>query len=115
MSYSENVEGAKAFLEWWYSPEQLTSWYEANGGYYIPSMPDYSSLDIYTADPNLAPYLDVVNYGRNKGFAGPANEKAARAYTTYIVIDTFARAVQEGDAQAAIEWGADQLERVYAE
>ena len=59
--------------------------------------------------------LDVVNYGRNKGYAGPANEKAARAYTSYIVIDTFARAAQEGDAQAAIEWGADQLERIYGE
>jgi len=115
MNYSENIEGAMAFLEWWYSPEQLTSWYNANQGYYIPSMPDYAELEVYTADPHLAPYLDVVNYGRNKGFAGPANEKAARAYTTYIVIDTFARAVQEGDAQAAIEWGADQLERIYAE
>ena len=115
MNYSDNIDGAKDFLSWWASPDQLTSWYEANSGYYIPSMADYADLSVYTADPKLAPYLDVVNYGRNKGYAGPSNEKAARAYSTYIVIDTFARAAQEGDAQAAIEWGADQLERIYAE
>jgi hypothetical protein len=30
------------------------------------------------------------------------------------VIDTFARAVQDGDAQDAIDWGADQLETIYS-
>jgi multiple sugar transport system substrate-binding protein len=115
MNYSDNVDGAKSWLQYFYDIENLTSWYNANAGYYIPSMPDYSELEVYTADPKLAPYLDVVNYGRNKGFAGPANEKAARAYSTYIVIDSFARGAQEGDAQAAVEWGADQLERIYGE
>ena len=37
-----------------------------------------STLPVFTADPKLAPYLDVVNYGRNKGYAGPANQQAAR-------------------------------------
>ena len=115
MNYSGNIEGAKSWLQYFYDVDNLTSWYNANGGYYIPSMPDYSELPIFTENPKLAAYLDVVNYGRNKGFAGPANEKAARAYSTYIVIDAFARAAQEGDATAAVEWGAEQLERIYGE
>jgi hypothetical protein len=28
-------------------------------------------------------------------------------------VDTFAKAVQSGDAKAAIEWGAEQLKRTY--
>jgi hypothetical protein len=28
-------------------------------------------------------------------------------------VDTFSRAVQSGDAKAAVEWGADQLKRAY--
>ncbi len=114
-SYSKNIDGAKSFLEYWYSTDQLTSWYEANGGYYIPAAPNYTSLEVYTADPKLAPYLNLVNYGRNKGYAGPSDNKAALSYSKYIVIDTFAKAVQDGDAQGAIEWGADQLERIYGE
>ncbi len=112
-SYSDNIDGAKDFLRHWYSQDQLTSWYEANEGYYIPATPMYTELEVYTADPKLAPFLNLVNYGRNMGYAGPANEKAALSYSRYIVIDTFARAVQDGDAQGAIEWGADQLERIY--
>jgi len=112
-NYSDNVEAAQAFLEWWYSEEQLTSWYEANEGYYIPATPDYTSLEVYTADPKLAPYLNLATYGRNKGYAGPADANAALAYSKYIVIDTFARAIADDDAQGAVEWGADQLERIY--
>ena len=76
-TYSDNIDGAKSFLETFYSPDMLTSWYEANGGYYIPAAPNYTELEIYTADPRLAPYLNLVNYGRNKGYAGPSDDKAA--------------------------------------
>ena len=41
------------------------------------------------------------NYGRNKGYAGPANQKAAQASARYIVVDTFAKAIQTGDAAGA--------------
>ena len=47
------------------------------------------------------------------GFAGPPNEKAALAWSKYIVVDTFAKAVQGGDAKQAVEWGAEQLKRIY--
>jgi multiple sugar transport system substrate-binding protein len=113
MSFSENVDGAKAFLDYWYSEDQLASWYNANGGYYIPAASGFAELPVYTEDPKLAPYLNLVNYGRNKGYAGPSDEAAALSYSRYVVIDTFARAVGDGDAQGAIEWGADQLEQIY--
>jgi multiple sugar transport system substrate-binding protein len=113
MKYSENQEAAKAFLEWWLSPEQYTAWLEANKGYMIPSLPNYASLPVYTADPKLLPYLDVVNYGRNKGYAGPSNQEAARVNAQYIVSDTFAKAIESGDAAGAIEEGARLMERIY--
>lgn len=115
MSFSDNIAGAKAFLDFWYTENQLVSWYNANSGYYIPAATGFSDLPVYTENPKLAPYLNLVNYGRNKGFAGPSDEAAALAYSKYIVIDTFARAVEDGDAQGAIEWGADQLESIYGE
>src|SRR5690606_29314322 len=114
-TFSENIEGAKAFLDFWYTEDQLVSWYNANGGYYIPAAAGFAELPVYTEDPKLAPFLNLVNYGRNKGYAGPSDESAALAYSRYIVIDTFAQAVESGDAQSAIEWGADQLERIYGE
>ncbi|MEZ4499223.1 MAG: ABC transporter substrate-binding protein [Thermomicrobiales bacterium] len=114
-TFSENIAGAKAFLDFWYSDHQLTSWYNANSGYYIPATSGFADLPVYTENPKLAPYLNLVNYGRNKGYAGPSDESAALSYSRFVVIDTFARAVEDGDAQGAIEWGADQLERIYGE
>lgn len=43
----------------------------------------------------------------------PPNEKAALAWSKYIVVDTFAKAVLSGDAKASIEWGAEELKRIY--
>jgi multiple sugar transport system substrate-binding protein len=51
--------------------------------------------------------------GRNKGFSGPTNQKAAQVGAQYIVSDTFAKAIQTGDAKSAIEEGAKLMERIY--
>jgi multiple sugar transport system substrate-binding protein len=114
MSYSENQEAGRALLEYWTGTEPFTAWLEAQKGYIIPPAASYASNPVYTTDPKLAPYLDVVNYGRNKGYAGPANQKAAQAGAQYIVVDTFAKSIQNGDAQGAIEEGARLLERIYS-
>jgi multiple sugar transport system substrate-binding protein len=114
MKYSENQEAARAFLEWWLAPDQFQAWLEAQKGYIIPPTPNFATLPVFTEDPKLAPYLDVVNYGRNKGFAGPANQQAARVSSQYIVTDAFAKAVQGGDAKSAIEEGARLMERIYS-
>jgi multiple sugar transport system substrate-binding protein len=114
MSYSENQEAAKALLEHWTSTESFTAWLEAQKGYIIPPASSYASNPVYTSDPKLAPYLETVDYGRNKGYAGPANQKAAQAGAQYIVVDTFAKAIQNNDAAGAIEEGARLLERIYS-
>jgi len=113
MKYSENQDAAKALLTYWLDKPQFQAWLEAQKGYIIPPGPAYVSLPVYTADPRLAPYLDVVNYGRNKGFAGPTNQKAAQVSSQYIISDTFAKAIQNGDAKGAIDEGASMLERIY--
>jgi multiple sugar transport system substrate-binding protein len=113
MSYSENIEGATAFLEWFNAPERFQSWLEAYQGYNISPVPQFAELPVFTEDPKLAPYSRTAEYARNAGFAGPANQQAAEALAKYIITDTFARAIQDGDADGAINWGAGQLERIY--
>jgi len=113
MKYSKNIEGAKAFLEWWTQPEQFRRWLEVQQGYNLAPTPFYLNDPYYTADPKLKPYAEVGKYGRNKGYAGPGNEKAAEVSARYIIIDTFARAIQSGNAEEAIQWGASELEKIY--
>jgi len=114
MNYSKNQDVAKAFLEWWFQPEQYLAWLTSFEGYIIPPGPAFIDKPVFTDDPKLAEFVNIVNYGRNKGYAGPANLKSAKAAAQYIVVNTFANAVQNGDSGAAIEQGAQMLERVYS-
>ena len=114
MQYSDNQEEAMAFLEWWFSAEPFQAWLEAYEGYILPPGPTFTDLGVYTEDPKLAPYIEVPDMARNKGWAGPANLKAAQVSSQYIIVNTFANAVQSGDAGAAIEEAAALLERIYS-
>ena len=73
----------------------------------------YYNDPMWTKDPKMAPFREQPKYGRDLGYAGPADEKAAVAWSKYIIVDTFAKAVQSGDAKGSIEWGAEQLKRAY--
>jgi multiple sugar transport system substrate-binding protein len=113
MDYSENQDEAKAFLEWWFSAEPFQTWLETYQGYILPPGPTFTELSVFTEDPKLAAYVQVPEIARNKGWAGPANLKAAQVSSQYVIVNTFANAVQSGDAGAAIEQGTQMLERIY--
>ena len=113
MKYTKNLEAAKAFMAWWTAPEQFQPWLESQGGYIVAPQTGYADLPIYVGDPKLKPYIDIIAYGRNKGYAGPSDIKAARVYSDYIVVDAFSKAIQSGDAKGSIEQAAQQLDRIY--
>lgn len=109
---SRNVEAAKEFLRWWFT-EKYDEWWRLQEGYHLPHVVKYDMDPMWEKDVKMAPFKDQPKYGRDLGYAGPSNEKASLAWSKYIVVDTFARAVQSGDAAGAIRWGADQLQRIY--
>jgi multiple sugar transport system substrate-binding protein len=110
---SKNVEAAKAFLTWWTNPAQFGDWIHIQATYQIPPTKQWENDPMWTSDPKTAAVRNDAKYGRPLGYAGPLNEKAALANSKYIVVDTFSRAIQSGDAAEAIKWGADQLQQIY--
>ena len=90
------------------------AWLTAFEGYIVPPGPAFIEEPVFTEDPKLAEFVNIVNIGRNKGYAGPANQKAAQAAAQYVVVNTFAEAVQNSDAGGAIQNGARLLERIYS-
>lgn len=110
---SKNVAGAQEFLKWWFDQKQLSDWFHAQPAYRLPPTKSWANDPMWTADPKLAAVGRMVNFGRVFGYAGPLNDKAALAASKYIIVDTFAKAVQSGDAQGSIDWGAEQLKQIY--
>jgi multiple sugar transport system substrate-binding protein len=113
MNYSPNAEVAVEFLEHFFSPEIFIPWLEVQGGYIIPMAPGYADAEMYTGNPTLAPYPAVSDYSRNKGYAGPANQKAAESSSRYVIVNMFAQAIQSGDAASAVQQAEAQLRRIY--
>jgi multiple sugar transport system substrate-binding protein len=113
MNYSQNQEAALEFLAHFYGEDVFLPWLEVQEGYIIPMAPSYAEDEMYTADPSLAPYVEISKISRNKGYAGPADQPASEAGARYIVVNTFAQAIQSGDAEGAIAQAEQQLKRVY--
>lgn len=110
---SKNITGAKEFLKWWFQDKQFEDWWTSFDGYMLPPTAKLEKHAMWDKDPKMAPFRLSPKYGRDLGWAGPPNEKAALAFSKFIVVDTYAKAVQSKDAKSAIEWGAEQLKRVY--
>jgi len=110
---SRNVAGAKEFLKWWFQDEQYGAWWRLQEGYMLQAVVKYYNDPTWTKDPKMLPFREQPKYGVDVGWPGLPNEKASLAWSKYIVVDTFAKAVQSGDAKASIEWGAEQLKRTY--
>jgi multiple sugar transport system substrate-binding protein len=114
LNKSKNVEGAKEFIKWFMDDKQFDQWFTVQDGYQLQHVKKYANHALWQKDPKMQPYREVPKYGRDLGYAGPANEKAALAYSKYIIVDTFAKAVQTGDAEGAIKWGVEELKKIYS-
>jgi len=110
---SKNVAGAKEFLRWWFQDKQFGDWWRTNRGLMLQPVVKYYNDPIWTKDPKMLPFREQPKYGVDVGWPGPPNEKASLAWSKYIIVDTYVKAIQSGDAKASIEWGAEQLKRVY--
>jgi multiple sugar transport system substrate-binding protein len=110
---SKNIDAAKEFLNWWFQEKQYGDWWRIQEGYMLQPVKKYYDDPIWFKDPKMSPFREEPKYGLNQGYAGPPNQKAALAWSKYIVVDTFAKAVMSGDAKASIEWGAEQLKRIH--
>ena len=113
MKKTKNPEGAKAFWKWWFDDKQFGEWFRLQEGYYLANTIKYENDPMWDKDPKIWAFKEQSKYGRDQGFAGDPGEKSSLAWSKYIVVDTFAKAIQGGDAESAIKWGADELKKIY--
>jgi multiple sugar transport system substrate-binding protein len=111
---SKNVAGAKEFLAWWFEDRQYGDWLHIQAGYNLPATKKWAKDPMWGKDPVMYAFSKEASIGRDQGWAGPPNAKSGLVFSKYIIVDTYARAIQSGDAAGAIKWGADQLEAIYS-
>jgi multiple sugar transport system substrate-binding protein len=112
--YSKNADAAKELLRWLMRPEVFTPKFLENESYFggISEKHD-ASLPWDRLPPSVQIFKTVGKYARLVGHPGPPSQKAGLAWSKYIIVDMFARALQGGTAEDAVKWAEGELKQVY--
>ena len=114
MKYSKNVKLAKDFLRWLHQKENYEKWFVVNEGYSVGSTKVWEEHPMWgKVDKPLQVFRQAVRKTFAFGHPGPASGKATEAYTKYIIVDMYAKAVQGTKAEEAVKWAESELKKIY--
>jgi multiple sugar transport system substrate-binding protein len=57
-----------------------------------PALKQYAELPVWTSDPQITPYRDVLAGAKFDGFNGRPGKAAAQALDEFVIVDMFADA-----------------------
>jgi multiple sugar transport system substrate-binding protein len=61
----------------------------------------------------MLPFRTAARAFQLFGHAGPPSAKASEAYSKYIIVDMYAKAIQGASAEDAVKWAESELKRIY--
>ena len=114
MGYSQNQKAAKDFLRWIASKEVYQKWFDSQQGYSVGATTIWEEDPLWKKDPVMLPFRSAARAGHFPGYAGPADRKAAEVLSKYIIIDTYAKAVQGMPAEEAVKAAAEEVQKIHA-
>jgi len=114
MKYSKNVKLAKDLLTWMHKTENYGRWFEVNEGYSVGAAKAWEESPMWAkVDKPLQIFRRAARQTRMLGYQGPATAKATEAYSKYIIVDMYAKAVQGTKAEDALKWAEAELKKIY--
>jgi multiple sugar transport system substrate-binding protein len=114
MSYSKNQDATKKFLRWMTSKEVYQKWFNSQQGYSVGATTIWEEDPLWQKDPVMLPFRSAARAGRFPGYAGPADRKAAEVLSKYIIVDTYAKAVQGASAEDAVKAAHEEIAKIHA-
>ena len=114
-SFSKNVDLAKDFLRWHFSPEQQDKYIAASLGFNHPLFKGFLNHPIWAANPKFKFAAEIPTITRHMGYPGPATGLAQLVFDLHIIPDMFAQAATGRlSTQDAIAWAEKEINEVYA-
>ncbi len=113
--YTQYPNAAKEYLRFMLEKNQAGPWITAMKGYVTPALKGYQDLPVWTSDPSITPYRDVLKGTHFDGWAGSPGKQAANALNDFIVVDMFADVCVKGHSPADAAKTAEQrLKAIYS-
>ena len=114
MKYSKNQKLAKDLLRWMHQKENYGKWFQINEGYTVGATKIWEEDPMWSrVDKPLQVFRQAARQTRMLGYPGPASGKATEAYTKYIIVDMYAKAVQGAKPEDAVSWAEGELKKIY--
>ena len=113
MGYGKNPKLAKDFLKWLHSREVYEPWFVAEKGYAIATTRAWEGHPMWNQDPVMLAFREAARSYRLFGYAGPPSAKATEAFSKYLVVDMYAKAIQGLPPEDAVKWATGELTKVY--
>ncbi|BDE07575.1 ABC transporter substrate-binding protein [Vulcanimicrobium alpinum] len=112
--YSKYPQAAKEYLRFMLDSAQAGEWVTGMRGYVTPALKQYGDLPVWTSDPQITPYRDVLLSAKFDGFNGRPGKPAAQALDEFVVVDMFADAcVNKMAVKDAMRKAETRLSAIY--
>jgi multiple sugar transport system substrate-binding protein len=114
-NFTENVDAAKATLEWLMDMEQLSPLAQVGLTFYTPMLNAYLDMPSmpWNIDPKLAPLKGLALTGHLAGWPGPASRESGEAYANQTIVNMFASVIAGEDIETAVSTAEAELKVVY--
>jgi multiple sugar transport system substrate-binding protein len=114
MKYSKNQKLAKDLLRWMHKNENFEKWFQVCEGYSVAATTSWEKHAMWgKIDKPLQMFRTAARDTRIFGYAGPSTGKATEAFSKYIVVDMYAKAVQGMKPEDAVKWAEGELKKIY--
>ncbi len=113
-AYTKYPNAVREFLRFMWEGPQVDAWVTASNGYVAPPMPAWNDNPVWTTDPKVTPFRDVMKFGVPIGYSGSLGAASAAVMGDFIVVDMFAEACSGAQTpKAAAERAAERAKRYY--
>jgi multiple sugar transport system substrate-binding protein len=113
--HSKYPNAAREYLRFMWERPQVDRWLTMANGYIAPPLPDWDNIPVWTADPKVTPFRDVLKYALDNGYAGDLGFASAATMGDFVVVDMFAEACTGNQTvAAAARRAAERAKRFYA-
>ena len=89
MRYSKYPNAAREYLRFMMEADQYTAWQTASIGYWCHPLQAYDQADIWTSDPKIAPYRNIMRNALPQCYKGRPSQASAAAKADMVTLNMF--------------------------
>ena len=112
--YAKYPKAVKEYLRFMWEREQYEGWQQASNGYIAQPLKAYADNPVWTSDPKVTPFRDVLDGALDNGYSGTLGAASAAVIGDFIMVDMVAQAVTgERTPKEAMAIAAERAKRYY--